>query len=61
MHAFAGQCRAGDVAAQAASHQSSSIVIEVRDYGKGLNRDKLLQKAREKGIDAPDSTTDADV
>src|SRR5690606_4811553 len=39
----------------AASHQGGSIVIEVRDDGKGLNRDKLLSKAREKGIDAPDT------
>ncbi len=44
-----------------ASHQGSSIVIEVRDDGKGLNRAKLLQKAREKGIDAPDSMTDNEV
>ena len=44
-----------------ASHQGGSIVIEVRDDGKGLSRDKLLKKAREKGIDAPDSMTDAEV
>lgn len=45
----------------AASHQGGSIVIEVRDDGKGLNRAKLLAKAREKGIDAPDTLTDAEV
>jgi two-component system chemotaxis sensor kinase CheA len=44
-----------------ASHQGGSIVIEVRDDGKGLSREKLLKKAREKGIDAPDSMTDAEV
>jgi two-component system chemotaxis sensor kinase CheA len=44
-----------------ASHQGGSILIEVRDDGKGLNRDKLLTKAREKGIDAPDSLSDAEV
>jgi len=44
-----------------ASHQGGSIVIEVRDDGKGLSREKLLTKAREKGIDAPDSMTDAEV
>jgi two-component system chemotaxis sensor kinase CheA len=44
-----------------ASHQGGSIVIEVRDDGRGLNREKLLKKAREKGIDAPDSMTDAEV
>ncbi|MBP7132712.1 MAG: chemotaxis protein CheW [Aquabacterium sp.] len=45
----------------AASHQGGSIVIEVRDDGKGLSREKLLNKAREKGVDAPDSLTDAEV
>ena len=45
----------------AASHQGGSIVIEVRDDGRGLNRDKLIKKAREKGIDAPDTMTDAEV
>ena len=45
----------------AASHQGGNIVIEVRDDGKGLNRAKLISKAREKGIDAPDSMTDSEV
>ena len=45
----------------AASHQGGSILIEVRDDGKGLSREKLLAKARERGIDAPDSMPDADV
>jgi two-component system, chemotaxis family, sensor kinase CheA len=44
-----------------ASHQGGTIVIEVRDDGKGLSRDRLLKKARERGIDAPDSMSDADV
>jgi len=44
-----------------ASHQGGSIVIEVRDDGRGMNRDKLIRKAREKGIDAPDSMSDSDV
>jgi len=44
-----------------ASHQGGSIVIEVRDDGRGLNRDKLIKKAREKGIDAPDGMSDQDV
>ena len=43
-----------------ASHQGGSIVIEVRDDGRGLNREKLIKKAREKGIDAPDSMTDTE-
>ena len=45
----------------AASHQGGSIVIEVRDDGRGLSREKLLSKAREKGIDAPDTMTDSEV
>jgi two-component system chemotaxis sensor kinase CheA len=44
-----------------ASHQGGSIVIEVRDDGRGLNRAKLIAKAREKGIDAPDTMSDAEV
>jgi two-component system chemotaxis sensor kinase CheA len=44
-----------------ASHQGGSIVIEVRDDGKGLSRAKLIAKARERGIDAPDSMTDSEV
>lgn len=45
----------------AASHQGGSILIEVRDDGRGLSRPKLLKKARERGIDAPDSMTDVEV
>jgi len=44
-----------------ASHQGGSIVIEVRDDGRGLSRQKLLSKARERGIDAPDSLSDQEV
>jgi two-component system chemotaxis sensor kinase CheA len=44
-----------------ASHQGGSIVIEVRDDGRGLSREKLLKKARERGIHAPDSMSDQDV
>jgi two-component system chemotaxis sensor kinase CheA len=44
-----------------ASHAGGSIVIEVRDDGKGLNRAKLLAKARERGLDAPDSLSDQEV
>jgi two-component system chemotaxis sensor kinase CheA len=44
-----------------ASHQGGSIVIEVRDDGRGLSREKLLRKARERGIAAPDTLTDPEV
>ncbi|RZI84011.1 MAG: chemotaxis protein CheA [Rubrivivax sp.] len=45
----------------AASHQGGSIVIEVRDDGRGLSREKLIRKARERGIHAPDTLTDQEV
>lgn len=44
-----------------ASHQGGSILIEVRDDGRGLSREKLLKKARERGIEAPDTMTDSEV
>ncbi len=44
-----------------ASHQGGSIVIEVRDDGRGLSRPKILAKARERGIDVSDAMSDADV
>ena len=44
-----------------ASHQGGSIVIEVRDDGRGLSRQRLLAKARERGLHAPDSLSDAEV
>ncbi len=44
-----------------ASHQGGSIVIEVRDDGRGLSREKLLKKARERGLPAPDTLTDQEV
>ena len=45
----------------AASHQGGSIVIEVRDDGKGMNRERILNKARERGMDVSDSMPDSDV
>jgi two-component system chemotaxis sensor kinase CheA len=44
-----------------ASHQGGSIVIEVRDDGRGLSRDKILSKARERGMDVSDQMSDQDV
>jgi two-component system chemotaxis sensor kinase CheA len=44
-----------------ASHQGGSIVIEVKDDGKGLSREKILNKARERGLDVSDQMSDADV
>ena len=44
-----------------ASHQGGSIVIEVRDDGKGLSREKILSKALERGLDVSEQMSDADV
>ena len=44
-----------------ASHQGGSIVIEVRDDGKGMSREKILSKARERGLDVSDQMTDGEV
>jgi two-component system chemotaxis sensor kinase CheA len=37
-----------------AYHQGGNIVIEISDDGAGLNQDKILQKARERGLVAED-------
>ena len=45
-----------------AYHESGSILIEVRDDGAGLPREKILAKAVEKGLVQPDQNlTDAEI
>jgi two-component system, chemotaxis family, sensor kinase CheA len=44
-----------------ASHQGGSIVIEVRDDGRGLSRERILDKARERGLDVSDQMSDGEV
>ena len=44
-----------------AVHQGGNIVIEVSDDGGGLNRERILAKARENGLNAPDSMSDSEV
>ncbi|MGW8393312.1 chemotaxis protein CheA [Pseudoduganella sp. HUAS MS19] len=44
-----------------ASHQGGSIIIEVSDDGGGLNREKILAKARQNGLPLSDNMSDADV
>jgi two-component system, chemotaxis family, sensor kinase CheA len=39
-----------------AYHDSGSIVIEIADDGAGLNRARILQKARDRGLAAADAT-----
>lgn len=38
-----------------ANHQGGRIIIEIRDDGAGINRTKVLAKAKEKGLVAPDA------
>lgn len=54
-----GKSETGAVFLQA-SHQGGKVVIQLRDDGRGLNPDKILAKARQKGLVAPDAqpTTD---
>jgi two-component system chemotaxis sensor kinase CheA len=44
-----------------AAHQGGNIVIEVTDDGGGLNRDRILAKAKQQGLPVSDSIPDADV
>jgi two-component system chemotaxis sensor kinase CheA len=44
-----------------AAHQGSSIVIKVTDDGAGLNRERILAKARELGLDGGDTWADEEV
>ena len=45
----------------AASHQGGHIVIEVSDDGRGLNRDRILAKAAERGLAVPENPSDSQV
>lgn len=56
----AGKPETGTITLSAA-HQGGSIVIEVRDDGRGMSREKILTKARERGIDVSDQMSDAEV
>lgn len=56
----AGKSETGTITLSA-SHQGGSIVIEVRDDGRGMSRTKILNKARERGLDVSDQMSDADV
>jgi two-component system chemotaxis sensor kinase CheA len=37
-----------------AYHKGGNVIVEVSDDGSGLNRDRILAKARERGLVAPD-------
>ena len=45
-----------------AFHQGGNIVVEIQDDGAGLNRDRILKKAIERGLTSPNATlTDEEV
>jgi two-component system chemotaxis sensor kinase CheA len=56
----AGKPETGTITLSAA-HQGGSIVIEVRDDGRGMSREKILAKARERGMDVSDQLPDSEV
>jgi len=60
VRAQAGKDETGTITL-AASHQGGHIVIEVSDDGRGLNRDRILAKAAERGLAVPENPTDAQV
>lgn len=56
----AGKSPVGTITLRAA-HQGGNIVIEVGDDGAGLNRQRILAKARERGFQVSDQMPDQDV
>ena len=56
----AGKSEAGTLTLSAA-HKGGSIVIEVTDDGGGLNRDKILAKAKSNGLPVSESMSDGEV
>ena len=58
--ALAGKDASGQLTLSA-QHQGGSIVIEVKDDGGGLAREKILAKARQQGIAIADNAPDEEV
>ncbi|MDO8067283.1 MULTISPECIES: chemotaxis protein CheA [unclassified Janthinobacterium] len=56
----AGKTEAGRLFLSA-SHQGGNIIIEVSDDGAGLNRERILAKAVQQGLDVSETMSDADV
>ena len=56
----AGKSPTGTITLKAA-HQGGNIVIEVGDDGAGLNRQRILAKARERGFQVSDQMPDQEV
>ncbi len=55
--AAAGKSRTGTVRL-AAYHAGGNVIVELQDDGRGLNRDKIVQKAIEKGLIESDKGMD---
>ena len=53
----AGKPEAGTIVMRA-THRGGSVIIEVSDDGRGLDRERIVAKARELGIPADDSWSD---
>jgi two-component system chemotaxis sensor kinase CheA len=56
----AGKVARGTITLKA-FHQGGNVVIEVSDDGAGLNRTKILNKAKERGLTVRDEMTDQDI
>jgi two-component system chemotaxis sensor kinase CheA len=52
--AAAGKSEEGTIRLSA-EHRGGRIVIEIRDDGAGINSERVLQKARERGLVSPDA------
>ena len=55
-----GKVRKGSITLRA-YHQGGAIIIEVADDGRGLRRDKILEKAKERGLPVSDAMSDQEV
>ena len=56
----AGKPEAGTLLMRA-THRGGSVIIEVSDDGRGLDRERIIAKARELGMEAHDAMTDQQV
>lgn len=56
----AGKDETGTISLNA-QHQGGHIVIEISDDGRGLDRERILRKAAERGLPIGDNPTDAQV
>ena len=60
VRAAAGKAPAGQLSLSA-GHQGGNIMIEVSDDGGGLNRDRILAKAKQQGMEVSDDMPDEEV